>query len=418
MMQFGIGTLVLLVLLLLVCVPSILLLVQLRQRRQLRIWLNQPEVRNTPDGIGAWRDIFTRLQRLRKEDHIERIALASSRDRFRLMVQTMPDGIILLDGNDHIEWMNATACRQFGLDAQRDAGTLIEQLIRHSLFIEYLTDFRAGRQRDPLVLALNGDQPKCVLSISLFLFGDAGGLLLARDITEIARAETIRRDFIANVSHELRTPLTVISGFLEQLTSENAPPAEAARGFLVLMNEQAQRMNRLVEDLLTLSRLENASTPPREERVNVPALMQTLLIESRALSGSRHTIELGEVAPCWVQGSPDELRSAFGNLVSNAVRYTPAGGSITLSWSDADGSPTFAVTDTGIGIPPEHVPRLSERFYRVDKGRSAASGGTGLGLAIVKHVLARHQGALLIRSEVGRGSTFSACLPAARLIRV
>lgn len=393
-----------------VALLAVLLAGQLRQRRQLRDWLADPR-RELPDGKGAWREIFSGLQRLRKQEHRQRAALGGSLARFRLAAQALPDGVILLGDDGRIGWLNASASRHFGLDMRRDLGTLIGQLIRQSAFHQLLADFRAGRAVEPLTLTVSDDGSRRVLSLLLLSFGDKDILLLSRDITEIDRTEHMRRDFIANVSHELRTPLTVITGFLEQLTSDAAPTGDAARHFLRLMSEQSARMNGLVADLLTLSRLENDTEPPRQENVDVPALLESLLAEATALSGGKHVIERGEVSAGNVRGSGDELRSAFGNLVSNAVRYTPSGGRITLSWRHEDGCPTFAVADNGIGIPEEHIPRLTERFYRVDKGRSTATGGTGLGLAIVKHVLARHGGSLLIHSEQGRGSVFSARLP-------
>ncbi|CAK0751382.1 Phosphate regulon sensor protein PhoR [Gammaproteobacteria bacterium] len=394
----------------------ILLAGQVRQRQRLCQWLKDPH-REIPEATGAWQDIFSRLHRLQRKEQRVQHALDSHLNYFRQAAQALPDGIILLDGQGRIEWLNTSACRHFSLDKTRDLGTLAEQLIRHSGFYEYLADFRAGATtRTPLMMTRNGDHPRQVLSLLLVSFAEAGILILSRDITEIARTEIIRRDFISNVSHELRTPLTVISGFLEQLTEKGAPTGEVAHRILVLMDEQARRMNRLVEDLLTLSRLENASQPPRDEVVDVTVLMESLLTEGQALSAGRHVVELGTVTAGHVRGSTDELRSACSNLVSNAVRYTPAGGTITLGWYLDEKGPVFRVTDTGIGIPAEHIPRLTERFYRVDKGRSTATGGTGLGLAIVKHVLARHQGTLEIQSEIGRGSVFAARLPQERVL--
>ncbi|MEI6414108.1 MAG: phosphate regulon sensor histidine kinase PhoR, partial [Pseudomonadota bacterium] len=379
----------------------ILLAGQVRQRRRLCQWLKDPR-REIPEATGAWQDIFSRLHRLQREEQQGRQALDSHLNHFRQAAQALPDGIILLDGQGRIEWLNTSACRHFSLDETRDLGTLAEQLIRQSGFYEYLADFRAGvTTRTPLIMTRNGDHPRQVLSLLLVSFAEAGILILSRDITEIARTEIIRRDFIANVSHELRTPLTVISGFLEQLTEEGVPTGEVAQRILTLMNEQARRMNRLVEDLLTLSRLENTTQPPRDEIVDVTALMESLLNEGQALSAGRHVVEMGEMMAGRIRGSADELRSACSNLVSNAVRYTPAGGTITLSWHLDEKGSAFKVMDTGIGIPAEYIPRLTERFYRVDKGRSTATGGTGLGLAIVKHVLARHQGTLEIQSEIG-----------------
>jgi two-component system phosphate regulon sensor histidine kinase PhoR len=241
---------------------------------------------------------------------------------------------------------------------------------------------------------------------------------MSRDVTELEAVGRMRRDFIANVSHELKTPLTVISGFVETLQDLHLDDKQRAR-FLSLMREQAGNMQRLVADLLTLSSLESEQNPPQEEWFDVVPLLLAVSSDAKSLSKGRHRIALDIRDAARVMGSRDELASAFGNLVSNAVRYTPADGSITLAWRvEPNGDGVFSVTDTGIGIPAENLPRLTERFYRVDRGRSRATGGTGLGLAIVKHVLIRHQAELAITSERGRGSTFSVRLPATRIKRV
>jgi two-component system phosphate regulon sensor histidine kinase PhoR len=227
--------------------------------------------------------------------------------------------------------------------------------------------------------------------------------------------DAVRRDFIANVSHELRTPLTVVNGFLETLIDAQSENGTTRQHHLQLMHEQAQRMHRLVEDLLTLSRLESRETPVADEVVDVRQLVREVADEARALSLGRHQIDV-DLTPGFVRGSREELRSAFGNIVSNAVRYTPDGGSISLAWREDASGGRFEVSDTGLGVAPDHIPRLTERFYRVDKSRSRETGGTGLGLAIVKHVLLRHGGHLDVQSEIGRGSTFSAVLPVERLL--
>jgi two-component system phosphate regulon sensor histidine kinase PhoR len=247
-------------------------------------------------------------------------------------------------------------------------------------------------------------------------YGGKQKLLLSRDVTRLEMIQTMRRDFIANVSHELRTPLTVIGGFLETLTDESHPDPKTRKWALALMTDQTQRMQRLVEDLLTLSRLEDTENLAREETVDVPQMLRGLYDEAQSLSSGRHLVILSLDTDAKLLGSADELRSAFSNLISNAIRYTPDGGIITLSWAIRDGQGVFSVQDSGIGIEPEHIPRLTERFYRVDRGRSRESGGTGLGLAIVKHVLTCHQAKLEIASEQGKGSCFSAWFPAARLI--
>ncbi len=389
---------------------------QIRQRKTLRAWLDAPELHTIPDGSGAWSEVFSRLQALRKKERRQHLELGNALERFRLAAEALPDGVILLDDAFHIGWLNPAACRHFSLDPARDIGTLISQLIRKSEFHDLLTVFRSKRLTQPTQLRVGANGNERVFSLQLIAFADAGILLLSTDVTERERTEAVHRDFIANVSHELRTPLTVISGFLEQFNAPEPPQGEAARRFHHMMAEQAERMNRLVADLLTLSRLENSDQPPRDECVDVSALIEALQREAEAVSAGKHNIEIAEVSVGNLRGSADELRSAFGNLVFNAVRYTPEGGRIILSWHAVAGAPTFAVTDSGIGIPSEHIPRLTERFYRVDKGRSSATGGTGLGLAIVKHVLARHGGELEIQSVPGKGSTFSARLPRERLL--
>jgi two-component system phosphate regulon sensor histidine kinase PhoR len=261
-------------------------------------------------------------------------------------------------------------------------------------------------------------QKELTLSLQLVPYGDKQKLLLSRDVTRLERIQTMRRDFIANVSHELRTPLTVIGGFLETLTDadESHPDPKARKWALTLMTDQTKRMQHLVEDLLALSRLEDTENLVREETVDVPQMLRGLYDEAQSLSAGRHLVILSLDTDAKLLGSADELRSAFSNLISNAVRYTPDSGVITLSWIIRNGQGVFSVQDSGIGIEPEHIPRLTERFYRVDRGRSRESGGTGLGLAIVKHVLTCHQANLDIVSEQGKGSCFSARFPATRLI--
>jgi two-component system phosphate regulon sensor histidine kinase PhoR len=238
--------------------------------------------------------------------------------------------------------------------------------------------------------------------------------LISRDVALIEAVETVRRDFVANVSHELRTPLTVVIGFVETVLDMKDLAPSMVRPLRLVM-EQAQRMQRLVEDLLTLSRLEGADNPLADDLVDVPALVRKLYEDATALSADRHRISLLLDSSAWVRGSADELRSAFGNLVTNAVRYTPAGGEISLSWLTEGAQARFEVRDSGIGVEAQHLPRLTERFYRVDRSRSRETGGTGLGLAIAKHVVTRHGARLEIQSEVGQGSCFAVVFPASRV---
>ena len=279
----------------------------------------------------------------------------------------------------------------------------VTNLIRHPAFIDYII---LGRYEQPLTLSLRDRKLIC----QIIPFENRRQILVTHDVTENQRIEEMRRDFIANASHELRTPLTVIVGFLEIASSEMTLDAKTRQAHLKLMTEQGRRMQRLIEDMLTLSRLESLDYPLRPERVDIGALMEEVTDEARALSAGKHTVTCSVDGPD-VTGSAEELRSAFGNLASNAVRYTPAGGAISLSWQASPSGPQFMVSDTGIGIDQVHIARLTERFYRVDKSRSRETQGTGLGLAIVKHVLLRHGGHLTIKSEVGKGSKFIVTLP-------
>ena len=369
---------------------------------------------DVPEGRGAWTAVFAAIyRRVRVRSAYER-DLRQIIERFQEASAAIPDGIVVLDAANRIDWANARALAQLGLDLAHDRGQPIVNLVRQPEFHRYL---ETGDYGSSIVVAAQRD-PGRSLALQLVPFAADQKLLMSRDVTELEAVGRMRRDFIANVSHELKTPLTVISGFVETLQDLDLDDKQRAR-FLSLMREQAGNMQRLVADLLTLSSLESEQNPPQEEWFDVVPLLLAVSSDAKALSKGRHRIALDIRDAARVMGSRDELASAFGNLVSNAVRYTPADGSITLAWRvEPNGDGVFSVTDTGIGIPAENLPRLTERFYRVDRGRSRATGGTGLGLAIVKHVLIRHQAELAITSERGRGSTFSVRLPAKRIERV
>ena len=326
----------------------------------------------------------------------------------------------ILDRQGYIEWFNQTAAKDFGLDPQRDLGQQIGNLVRDPVFAGYYAGRDYGHE---VLLAGRGSTPQrpVQLSVQLHPYGDGRLLLLSRDVTALAQAEAMRRDFVANVSHEIRTPLTVLSGFIETLQSLELDPTERER-YLGLMAAQAERMQTLVQDLLTLSRLEGSPPPGFSEWIEAEELCSLCADEGQALSAllwpepaAPQQLRLHAVPAISLAGSSSELRSALSNLVSNAVRYTPAGGQIDITAEIlSDGRVEFAVTDTGPGIAPEHLPRLSERFYRVDRSRSRESGGTGLGLAIAKHVAQRHDGELIMTSVLGQGSRFALVLPANR----
>lgn len=382
-----------------------------RLLNQLRKWLQTPATESVPDASGAWGQVFADLYRAQRDQERSRERLAASLERFREAAGALPDGVIMLDSENRIDWFNPAAQAQFGLDPGRDGGTLVTNLLRQPGFAEYIG---GSNFSEPLLLRSTPSDAR-VFSMVMIPFAVSNRLLLSRDVSQIERVETMRRDFVANVSHELRTPLTVVLGFLEHLIDDAGMDAATRSNFLNMLHEQAQRMNRLVDDLLTLSKLENRQQPLHEEVVDMSALIAALVEDGRALSDEKHVFEVQDEAGNLL-GNVNELRSAFGNLVSNAVRYTPVGGIIRLRWRIENGAPAFSVVDNGIGIAAEHLPRLTERFYRVDKGRSAQTGGTGLGLAIVKHALLNHQARLEIDSALGAGSTFKAVFPAARLL--
>ncbi len=377
-----------------------LVLYHLRQVARLKHWLEHGESPEPPRARGAWDELHAVLHRSRRESAKREAELAHIVERWRQAARALPDGVVILDG-ERIAWCNDHAREHLEIDPARDVGNPITHLVRIPEFLAYLD---SGDYSRPIqVKAPHADRE---LSLQAIAYGDDQRLVLSRDITQFRKVEQVRREFVANVSHELRTPLTVISGFLETLREEKDP--EAARRYIALMSEQARRMERLVEDLLTLSALESSPPPPLEQPIEMSKLLDRLGAEARALSSGRHRIDVEGEAGLELMGSEKELSSAFGNLVSNAIRYTPEGGTVKLSWRRMPEGAAFDVEDTGIGIAPEHIPRLTERFYRVDRGRSRESGGTGLGLAIVKHALARHGAALDISSTPGKGSRFSA----------
>jgi len=390
-----------------------LVVVQLVYLQRLCRWLENPDARAMPDGWGAWNTLFSTLYRARRRDEANRRGLSSALERIQAAAGALPDGVVILDPTYHIEWCNAAAESHFGIELRRDRGLLFTHIARHPVLADYLALDVGAR---PVEMRPT-QNPSQILSLQLIPFGVADRLLLSRDVTAIERAETIRRDFVANVSHELRTPLTVLTGFLELLEDDHLRDPAVARRQLQLMREQAERMARLVEDLLALSRLESDNIVAPATTVDVPAMLDRLVDVAASLFAGRERIRIHVDRDLAVTGIAEELRSAFQNLITNAVRYTPPDGAIDIDWREVDGHPVFAVRDTGIGIAAEHIPRLTERFYRVDTGRSRDMGGTGLGLAIVKHVLVRHQARLEIESEPGVGSTFRAVFPARRLVR-
>jgi two-component system phosphate regulon sensor histidine kinase PhoR len=395
----------------LAAIQAFVMIRRLWQEFRLARWLENPDEVDPPDATGTWGDIFYRLQKLQKRQKASRGQLTSALEQFEHAAMAVPDAMVILNGNEQIDWCNPASRTYMGLDCERDRGQFIRYLMRQAHFLEFL-DAADYSQRLVCKSPINRE---LTLSLQLIPFGAAQKLLVARDITDLERVDAMRRDFIANVSHELRTPLTVVGGFVETLADATDLPVSESRRYFDLMLDHTRRMQHLLDDLLTLSRLESTDHTLSDESVNVAELARVLKAEAESLSRGRHQVSLQLDSSTWLKGNLQEIRSALGNLVSNAVRYTPEGGEIRLAWRERDGEGVFSVTDTGEGIAAEHIPRLTERFYRVDRSRSRETGGTGLGLAIVKHVLTRHGARLDIQSTPGKGSTFSAIFPAQRV---
>ena len=390
--------------------------------RWLRIAQNNDEISSMayvlPALPGVWGEVSERVRKIIRQQERKLVEAQARLDEFLAAMQASPGGVVLLDAEDRIEWCNYMATQHFGFDARRDVSQHIANLVRAPGFKAYMASDDFSHD---VVIPGSASQPgrPVNLSVHAHAYGNGRKLLLSRDITAIELAEAMRRDFVANVSHEIRTPLTVLSGFIETLQTLPLNEPDRTR-YLALMSQQSQRMQTLVNDLLTLSRLEGSPQPSVNEWVACSALMAQCEQEARALSKilttHGHRLEFAVDAGWEVSGAQAELFSALSNLVTNAVRYTPDGGQVHVSWKILEtGQGQFLVKDSGAGIAPEHLPRLTERFYRVDRSRSRETGGTGLGLAIVKHVAQRHGAELQIASVVGQGSAFSITFPASRV---
>ena len=388
-------------------------------------WLRSEETREVAVESGLWGEFSNRIRRVLRNNELAVQQRDERLQEFLAAMQASPNGVVLLDKDFRIEWVNESAALHLGLDARRDLLQHFANLVRDPGFASYVAakDF----ENDVLMPGRASTASLPVrLSVHVHPYGDGRSLLLSRDVTAVEQAEAMRRDFVANVSHEIRTPLTVLSGFVETL--QTIPLNEQERlNYLHLMSVQAARMQSLVADLLTLSQLEGSSPPGNHEQVPLPDLMTQVAADAAALSavlsgqegderGPVHVLNFDTQADWALLGVRSELFSAISNLVSNAVRYTPAGGTVHATWVRTPEGATFSVTDTGPGIAPEHLPRLSERFYRVDRSRSRETGGTGLGLAIAKHVVQRHGGELRIESQVDKGSKFMLTFPASRVV--
>lgn len=365
----------------------------------------------SPKAFGTWEEIYYRLNKLVRSWRDQVLEIEQQHSRFIQAVQATPNGVVMLNEDDQIEWCNGIAEQHFGINAKRDAMQRITHILRKPAFVQYII---RQNYREPVRLTNMGAFEQFSLDVQIFPYGDKQKLVLSQDVSQIEKTDSMRRDFVANVSHELKTPLTVLSGFLETVQELELNEADRKK-YLDLMSVQTGRMKTLVEDLLTLAKLEGNPEPPVTQVVPMAAMLSRLQADAQGLSQGQHQIVVENNSQKNVLGDDLELYSAFGNLVSNAVRYTPEGGNITIRWSDLGDEAIFSVIDTGTGIAQEHIPRLTERFYRVDRSRSRDTGGTGLGMAIVKHVISRHHGELKIESTLGVGSEFSLTFPTQRI---
>ncbi|WP_020167756.1 MULTISPECIES: phosphate regulon sensor histidine kinase PhoR [Methylotenera] len=395
---------------------------------RLHIWLQKPVLSHMPNGTGIWEDIFASLYQEHRKNSRSQTQLSSTLERFRHAASALPDGVVVLNSDNEIEWCNPPAENQLGLNLRHDQNQPISYLVRHSDFVDYLQAHEQGEsnasQINPIKLEpiklKSWRNPEITLEIQLIPFGSKQKLLICRDVTALEKTDIMRRDFIANVSHELRTPLTVVGGFLETIADMDGAVPASLKNYFGMMMDQTSRMRRIIEDLLTLSTIESNVQSPDDSEIDMPKLLNQIQNDannlSKSLSKARHHVHLDMDKNLHIKGAQEELYSALSNLTSNAIRYTPAGGDIFIGWKLRDDLAVFSVRDTGIGIEQQHIDRLTERFYRVDRSRSRETGGTGLGLAIVKHILSRHHARLEIESEAGVGSTFSIVFPKACVV--
>jgi two-component system, OmpR family, phosphate regulon sensor histidine kinase PhoR len=382
----------------------------LRAERLMK-WLRGAQTQPAPRDTGFWGETGYRVEKALRGREQEATAERERLAQFLAAIDASPNGVLLLDAEERIEWCNARAADHFGLDPARDQRQLVTNLLRMPAFVSHL---QSGDYEAPI--EFTSPRGRATIQVIVRPYGVGQKLLLSQDVTDRERMESMRRDFVANVSHEIRTPLTVLAGFVDTLASVPLSATEQPR-VLALMRQQTTRIQSLVDDLLTLAQLEGSPRPSSDQWLSADTLVARVVGEAELLSAGRHELSLEAQPGLEVAGIESELTSAMANLLGNAVRYTPDSGRIDVSWQvrAADGCAVFEVRDNGIGIAREHLPRLTERFYRVDGSRSRETGGTGLGLAIVKHVVQRHGGEIEMQSEPGKGSVFRLVLPAARV---
>lgn len=393
------------------CVLAVVLAIHLYHLSKLFQWLRHPKLRLMPRGFGLWDEVFNILLAQAKSRKKRKQKLGAALQRFNHVAESIPNGMLILNKDGRIEWMNHLVAQHLHLDPIRDRNGLLKNLIRDPDFHHFLSQ-PITQEIQQIKLKIHHDNQVRILSVMRTFFENHADLIITEDITTMEQVATSRHAFVANVSHELRTPLTVINGFLETLAEFPDLPDSQRTEFITLMRQEGDRMHMLLNDLLTLSHLESGIRQSQEkEEINLSSLVFQVAQSAQVLSNNQHqfTISIGD--DIFMHGYYQDLYSAFSNLTNNAVRYTPASGHIQIILKRIGlCQAEFSVIDDGVGIAPEHIPHLTERFYRVDAGRSRKKGGTGLGLAIVKHALAEHDTHLNIASQVGEGSVFSVVL--------
>jgi two-component system, OmpR family, phosphate regulon sensor histidine kinase PhoR len=384
------------------CLMSCFLLVHIFWVYKLSKWLNNPTLSNLPHGTGIWQNIFSKHYQILKDSKKSKKNLVSTLDQFTQAAEALMDGVVALNENNEIIWSNRRSQVMLNLNSKKDTGQPINYIFRNTDLINYL---EKGNYEESIKINLEASSTKTI-EIKIVMFGGEQKVLIAKDISQAIKIESERKEFISNVSHELKTPLTVISGFIETLEDMFSISGEKQKNILKMMGDQAYNMSKLIDDLLLLSNVESSIFQNRSEKLLMNVIISKIKKNISILDSKRHRIKYQIDNNLSIYGSKKEIESAFLNLITNAIRYTDKDGFISISWGLINGLPIFEVRDTGCGIKPKHINKITERFYRVDADRSRNSGGTGLGLSIVKNIIKQHDGQLKITSEVGKGSSF------------
>lgn len=388
---------------------------QYKEFSRILIWLQRRNETHSPLQSGLVGDVCREIDFLRARNRSRKQKLSGYLKRFQEATEALPDAVVVLGEQGEIEWANEKSAEYIGIQWPKDVGLRFSNLVRYPELTRYLEANKSVSDKGFQITSPIND--KLILEIRIFPYSDIHQkLLVARNITAISQADAMRKDFIANASHELRTPLTVISGYLESFADDDNCPSQWT-GFIQQMRSQAARMQRLIQELIQLSSLESGTDRGEKKPLSIPDMLYSIVHEAESVSGFfNHKITLNIDETLHLKAHQQEIHSVFSNLIFNAVQYTPEHGNIHIEWIENDTCARFGVSDNGPGIAPEHIPRLTERFYRIDRGRSREKGGTGLGLAIVKHALAKHDGRLMIDSELGAGSSFRCEFPKALVV--